>query len=397
HECGSAVESALDSMIVEEKLQDDESTIGKTVPPRRTPSASRIPTDLSDTTESDGEKQIKIKPPLFLSWEKSFPRIHPSTPDSDDTVPVLQSAKKTTDLTQTPWTHNPSDNSKSRIVNLTVALNQAMGPKTAQVTENQVMLPCSKAGQLYAIDVDTINAGVPYADSFNIGVHYCLQKMSETESSIQVFAQVNYKKSVWGLVKGMIEKNCWSGLEDFYASLSKSLHLEGEENVPDIKRKSRRKRRIHSMPRPGVEDPRSLMGATNRMKMSSGGVFSSDVATMIVFTVLILLVVLNVMLYFKLWSLEESPPYTLLDLHILKDPPKSHDEWIKLLQQQETLHSVEIQKWQRILKTAIQLLKQTEESLNELQRSISPTYTNKVMSILQNHKDAVEQTRQEEL
>jgi hypothetical protein len=58
---------------------------------------------------------------------------------------------------------------------------------------------------------------------------------------------------------------------------------------------------------------------------------------------------------------------------------------------------VEIQKWQRILKTAIQLLKQTEESLNELQRSINPTYTNKVMSILQNHKDAVEQTRQDEL
>jgi hypothetical protein len=54
------------------------------------------------------------------------------------------------------------------------------------------------------------------------------------------------------------------------------------------------------------------------MKISSGGIFSSDVATTIVFTVLILLVILNVMLYFKLWSLEESPPYTLLDLHILK-------------------------------------------------------------------------------
>jgi hypothetical protein len=309
----------------------------------------------------------------------------------------FHASRKTTDLTQTPWTHNASDNTKSRVVNLTVALNQTMGPKTAQVTESQVMLPCSKAGCLYSIDVDTVNAGIPYADSFNIVVHHCLQKISETESSYQVFAQVIYKKSVWGLVKGMIEKTCWSGLEDFYSSLSKALHVEGEENVGDVKRKSRRKRRIHSMPRAGVEDPRPIIGAASRMKISSGGIFSSDVATTIVFTVLILLVILNVMLYFKLWSLEESPPYTLLDLHILKDPPKSHDEWIKLLQQQETLHSVEIQKWQRILKTAIQLLKQTEESLNELQRSINPTYTNKVMSILQNHKDAVEQTRQDEL
>lgn len=32
---------------------------------------------------------------------------------------------------------------------------------------------------------------------------------------------------------------------------------------------------------------------------------------------------------------------------------------------------------------------QTEESLNELQRSISPTYTNKIMTILQNHNDII--------
>lgn len=65
------------------------------------------------------------------------------------------------------------------------------------------MLPCSKPGCLYAIDVETVNAGIPYADSFNVVVHHCLQKISETESSYQVYAQVLYKKSVWGLVKGM--------------------------------------------------------------------------------------------------------------------------------------------------------------------------------------------------
>lgn len=51
----------------------------------------------------------------------------------------FHASRKTTDLTQTPWT-NSSDNSKSRIVSLTMALNQAMGPKTAQVTESQVTL-----------------------------------------------------------------------------------------------------------------------------------------------------------------------------------------------------------------------------------------------------------------
>lgn len=42
----------------------------------------------------------------------------------------------------------------------------------------------------------------------------------------------------------------------------------------------------------------------------------------------------------------------------LRDPPKTHEEWVKLLQQQETLHTVEMQKWQRILKTAIELLRE---------------------------------------
>lgn len=52
----------------------------------------------------------------------------------------FHAARKTTDLTQTPWTQNPLDNTKSRIVNLTVALNQTMGPKSSQATETQVSL-----------------------------------------------------------------------------------------------------------------------------------------------------------------------------------------------------------------------------------------------------------------
>lgn len=43
-----------------------------------------------------------------------------------------------------------------------------------------------------------------------------------------------------------------------------------------------------------------------------------ECVTWLIFMVLLLLVVLNVALYYKLWMLEEAPPYTLLDLHILK-------------------------------------------------------------------------------
>lgn len=54
----------------------------------------------------------------------------------------FHASRKTTDLTQTPWTHSPSDNSKSRVVSSTLALNQTVGPKTAQATETQVFALC---------------------------------------------------------------------------------------------------------------------------------------------------------------------------------------------------------------------------------------------------------------
>ncbi|VEN45147.1 unnamed protein product [Callosobruchus maculatus] len=265
----------------------------------------------------------------------------------------FHAARKTTDLTQTPWTHNPMDDSKSRVVNLTMALAQTVGPKSAQVTETQIMLPCSKAGELYAVDIETVNAGVPYADSFFVAVHYCLQKVSESQSSINVFAEVKYKKSVWGLVKGMIERNCYAGMEEYCVDLTKALKTESEEFIPE-KKKARRKRRLHSMPRP-IEDKTTL---PVRKKIHPEGMFTTDVCTLIVFSVLLLLLFLNVMLYYKLWSLEEAPPYTFLDLHLFKNPPKSHEDWIKLLQQQEALHTIESQKWQKLLKNAINLLKQ---------------------------------------
>lgn len=55
-----------------------------------------------------------------------------------------------------------------------------------------------------------------------------------------------------------------------------------------------------------------------RKKANPEGFFTTDVCTLIVFSVLLLLLLLNVLLYYKLWSLEEAQPYTLLDLQLLK-------------------------------------------------------------------------------
>lgn len=58
---------------------------------------------------------------------------------------------------------------------------------------------------------------------------------------LSVHAQIKYKKSIWGVVKGFIEKNTWAGLDDFYTSLLHSL--QSETCIPPAKGKGRRPRR----------------------------------------------------------------------------------------------------------------------------------------------------------
>jgi hypothetical protein len=55
-----------------------------------------------------------------------------------------------------------------------------------------------------------------------------------------VHAQIKYKKSVWGVVKGFIEKNTWVGLEDFYTALLRAL--QSEYCLPPLKVKRRKGR-----------------------------------------------------------------------------------------------------------------------------------------------------------
>lgn len=41
-----------------------------------------------------------------------------------------------------------------------------------------------------------------------------------------------------------------------------------------------------------------------------------------------------------------------------RNPPQNHEEWLQLLQKQESLHNIEAQKWQKLLKNAIEYLRQ---------------------------------------
>nr|CAD7604613.1 unnamed protein product [Timema genevievae] len=565
--------------------------------------SENLPSDMSDTTDSDADKHG--------------------------------------DMNLSPWQQSPDSGLKQRVVTLTMPLSQSVGPKSTHVCETQsnpfsvylensatvsrggntrttrfggrlvqgatvavdqtaddgeiwaqsqsgllrIMLPCSKPGQLYAIDSDSVNSGIPYADSFYVTTHYCITRTGDNECCLAVYCQIKYKKNVWGIVKmlfvsillvlfvsillvlfvsillvlfvsillalfvsillalfvsillalllGFIEKNTWSGLEDFHTSLTKALQVECDNGTGlGVKKKVRRRRRGLAGITP-AEAARPIIGL-----VEGDGRTLSEMLSWGVMAILVFLVCLNALLYYKLWVLEEwtqnsSHSFTVMDLQVLRfsgsfldrdgstgyevhslthrstgsqahsltvmdlqvlrfsgtfldsdviyrfsgtfldsdgstgsqiyrfsgtfldsdgstgsqvhsltdgvtgsqvhsltdgvtgsqvhsltvmelqvlrlsgtfldrdgatgsqvhsltemelqvlrTPPKSQDEWLRLLQQQEALHNVEMQKWQKVLQAAVQLLRQTEESLSELQVSIHPLVSKKVLSVL---------------
>ncbi|XP_029661307.1 protein Aster-B-like [Formica exsecta] len=365
------------------------------------------PTDLSDTTESEAEKhglKMNIRSTMVCTSLHEGRQVNKATlPIHIDQLFTLlftnskffldfHTARKTTDLIQSAWTQNNQTGQKMRTLSFTVSLTQAIGPRTCQVTETQVMLPCSRPGHLYCIDVESTNAGIPYADSFSILTHYCMNNISENETGLAIFSQIKYKKSVWGIMKSVIEKNCWSGVDEYFNSLVKALTVECEEGSVSggLKRKTRKRRRAtgvgaalqtHASEHISVNHQISPSNLPHAHAANTRSDTNIILSSMLLVAVLCLMVI-NGLLYYKLWGLEEAAAYTIMDLHVLKNTPKTEEDWINLLQQQESLHNVEMRKWQRVLHTAAQLLRQTEESLTELQMSIHPSATEKMFSVL---------------
>ncbi|KAK0178293.1 hypothetical protein PV328_002257 [Microctonus aethiopoides] len=367
-------------------------------------------TDMSDTTESEAEKQALR---LGIKGGTACTSSHEGRQIISVTLPIhidqlftllftnskffldFQTARKTTDLIQSAWTQDPDTCQKMRTVSLTVYLTQAVGPRTSQVTETQIMLPCSRPGHRYCIDVEALNAGIPYADSFSVQNHFCLAAISENESSLSIYAQIIFKKHVWSMMKRMIEKNVWAGLDEYFCSLTKALSVECEVTAGGngLKRKTRRRRRVVG---PGTSLqthasdlllPSTLSSATIEQPHVISSILktrenTTSIMNWFLLIAILCLMIINGLLYYKLWGLEDAAAYTVMDLHVLRSTPKSEEDWINLLQQQESLHNVEMRKWQRVLHTAIQLLRQTEESLTELQKSMHPSLTEKMFSVL---------------
>ncbi|XP_071439697.1 protein Aster-B-like [Hetaerina americana] len=203
----------------------------------------------------------------------------------------FHSERKTTDIVQTPWEDDPETGGKKKKVELTIYLNKAIGPKTSRVTENLIMLPCSKPGQLYSMDMCAYNSGFRYAEAFHCFTHFCLRDTTQEPGlkennmnaeninshpnrdseisgaslmftcNFSVFSKLVYTKSLWAPVKALIDKNSWIGIEEFYESLTSKLKEECDHanmrayiTTDDTGGHKLHRRRKHAIAGPGIAD-----------------------------------------------------------------------------------------------------------------------------------------------
>ncbi|XP_016964517.1 uncharacterized protein LOC108034172 isoform X6 [Drosophila biarmipes] len=213
--------------------------------------AESVPTDVSDSSDSEENNLPFVPTTECTSTHEGRQIVHTILPINVDTlfnllfskskfITDFHAMRKSTDLMLGEWTKN-EEGLQVRTVNVTVQLAASVGPKTSKVTEYQTQRECSKPGELYSIDVNSVNAGIPYADSFSVLIHFCLARTVDDHTMLSIHTQIKYKKSIWGVVKGFIEKNTWAGLEDFFGA---QLHaLQSETCIPPAKGKGRRPRR----------------------------------------------------------------------------------------------------------------------------------------------------------
>ncbi|XP_078054990.1 protein Aster-B-like isoform X1 [Mustelus asterias] len=313
--------------------------------------------------------------------------------------------RRFTDMVSHPW-KKEVDGNQTRVMLYTIALSNPLAPKTATVTETQTLYKASQESECYVIDAEVITHDVPYHDYFYTINRYSLTRVAKNKSRLRISTELKYRKQPWGLVKSFIEKNFWSGLDDYFRHLdielakvekqyAAELHRQSPKEKPNKSSTIRRRKRPHMHVRsqhldetispvttPTDEEVaqriKHVAGSTQTKYIPEeiqGGIqlYSVSKLLLIISFVLVLLVFLNMMLFYKLWMLEYTTQ-SLTTWHGIRlqesKLPQSQVEWAQLLESQQRYHDTELQKWREILKSSVVLLDQMRDSLITLQKGI---------------------------
>ncbi|XP_032724667.1 protein Aster-B isoform X3 [Lontra canadensis] len=380
-----------------------------------------IPTELSDSSDTHDEGEVQafyedlsgrqyVNEVFNFSVDKLYDLLFTDSPFQRD----FMEQRRFSDIIFHPWKKEENGN-QSRVILYTITLTNPLAPKTATVRETQTMYKASQESECYVIDAEVLTHDVPYHDYFYTINRYTLTRVARNKSRLRVSTELRYRKQPWGLVKTFIEKNFWSGLEDYFRHLESELAKTESTYLAEMHRQSpkektskapavRRRKRPHAHLRvPHLEEVMSpvttptdedvghrikhVAGSTqtrhipedtpNSFHLQSVSKLLLVISCVICFS-LVLLVVLNIMLFYKLWMLEYTTQTLTAwqGLRLQERLPQSQTEWAQLLESQQKYHDTELQKWREIIKSSVMLLDQMKDSLINLQNGIrSRDYT----------------------
>ncbi|XP_071239343.1 protein Aster-A-like isoform X1 [Salvelinus alpinus] len=374
-----------------------------------------LPTDPSNSSDTQEEDEVEsfcadLAGRLHINMvvRMSVDKLHDLLFSADTHfIQHLFSQRHFTDLSVREWQQDSSSGNTNRILSYTIAINNPLGPKTAPVVETQTLYKSSAPGECYVVDSEVITSGIPYQDYFYTVHRYCLTAINKNKSRLRVSSDICYKKQPWSLVKALIEKNTWSGIEEYYRHMESEVCkletlLQSEVSVvtsgdvvgadsaktpPAMRRRKRTcSRRPGDREREGGgagggergdrgmgEERREAGGQYKHGERWRGGGSSISTILLIVSFILVVLVALNMLLFYKLYSLERAA-HTLETWHSfsLSDSPlpQSAGEWAQVLQLQRQIHQAQLGKWQQILQSSVTLLDQMKQSLEKLHRGV---------------------------
>uniref|UniRef100_A0A7N9AUX2 GRAM domain containing 1A n=1 Tax=Mastacembelus armatus TaxID=205130 RepID=A0A7N9AUX2_9TELE len=345
-----------------------------------------LPTDPSNSSDTQEESEVEsfctdLSGRLHINTvvRMSVDKLHDLLFSADTHfIQHLFSQRHFTDLSVGEWQQDSSSGNTSRVLSYTIALNNPLGPKTAPVVETQTLHKSSARGECFVVDSEVITSGIPYQDYFYTVHRYCLTSINKHKSRLRVSSDICYRKQPWSLVKALIEKNTWSGIEEYYRHMESEVCkletlLQSEVSVvtsaeamgPDSAKTPptlRRRKRTCSR-RPGEREREREGGGRGTGDRGDRGVGEDrdrrDASKSVRIQLLtcsgcfLLLLAIDILMMWLLLfcSLPETPIF-------LSPLPQTAGEWAQVLQLQRQFHQAQLSKWQQILQSSVTLLDQ---------------------------------------
>ncbi|XP_068553004.1 protein Aster-C isoform X1 [Anas acuta] len=285
------------------------------------------------------------------------------------------------DAVSTPWNRDSSGN-QLRTLTYTVTINNPLCGKFTTATEKQILHKQSQKGQSYQVDAEVLTHDVPYHDYFYTVNRYCISRTSSHKCRLRVSAEVKYKKQPWGLVKSVIEKNTWGGIQENFKQLESDLLMEeyalnqSIEDTGKLVALRRRRRTLHrslaeSLPKRSSQHSSGDMGLESQGSIIGRKRYPVNRTTTIIVVMsvfLLLLVLLNITLFLKLSKIEHAAQ-SLYHVQLQEESSLNISPEMVSKEEIPQYDKEQVKHVKGVLRDSIEMLEQLKLSLSMLQRS----------------------------